>query len=1296
MKKFVFLVFVLLVPLSLFSQGYPEGYFYAIFRGDTFCVEPVITDSVTEAAWFDYTSSSMHTGYEAAYESHIFFFYNPFSGNIGFVVQHNIDVIGTADATCLLYLDGLPVGCSLAMSDDAGEFDLTAYPQGNWHWWDNTDGGAFYIPRDEWQFQIRSNFGSTDPIKRYYFLSGHEGEDAIYLDTVYIDQEDTVVVGHGFLELLPHPSDSIWVDSVWFASDTLIEIPVSNSDETIDTLYVTGADNTDPHFSTESTPGMLPPDASGTIGIRFMAADTGIYIDTIWAHTNEPCGTNPILLYVHCTAPPVHADIIQPLPETWTSCSDQQVAMELSTEGSMFIDMEIPSLSTTTEYFDTLTDSWVPAVNVSYSGWWPPLFEGSSWIWDSHYSGGITHRCLTFRVIIESPIGAAIDSASVQMRADNTATFYMNGDSIGADDDGATWHHLFEFDMLPSMHGGADTLTIEACDLTGVVVGLNFLISVIYRVDCLIDEASIEMSIDGAAHSVGDGALDLIDSTYLVYTPIPPDTFSDGDTITACLNSFENSCGGYLESPICWDFYVDLAEPFVSNRQPPPDSIIDDPTPTISANISDLGSGLDTSTLVFTVDGDTISPADFSLVWADSAWQLSYTPTGPIMAAGSIWVCIFGSDTTDYCPDNEMADCWAFMNMRERHVWFPIVYAARCETVLVPLLIDGLDYSWIASADMRFSVDPAILTPIGIVTDSSLTDGWAVGGIVIDSSEGTIDAHIAGSPLSSGSGGDLLFLRAKVNCNSFGGDYCPIVVDTISFNEGMPKVTYDAGLFIVKLDPGFFSCDIYLNRTVGTPTEDHVVTFGASAPASDGFDAGLDIRHIPPPTWRVNGWFDLDDPDNPLITRLMRDIRAIEQPQRWTLITDDEPFGIARWDGSSLPEGEFRMNGAVDMKRDSVCEFHRNDSLVIEWTIPELSADSAHFVRGWNLVSCPLLPTEVPPNEVFQTEIGVYRYIPPESRYAFAERIRDGEGYWVWADSAYDVAVAGGRIEGYLRTIYPGWNMIGATAEAVSVSDIASTPSGAISGDIYYYSGGGYWAADSLVPGVGYWLLATRDAVLEVPSHHSRKIARRPKIEWVATLSNENLRLEMAYAPTASDGIFGGDVAIPPPAPDTDRPAAALVSRGIEFGRKLSPSSWEIVVREATSFDLACPDFVAMRIGNAVFHNGDHVRLDRGSYKVFAENVLPKEMSIVRIEPNPFNATTNIVVAIPEKGTANIEIFDIVGKRIVARTIEMTAGTHAILWDGRDASGGDMPSGIYFVRMRLGEASSCTKALLMR
>jgi hypothetical protein len=218
----------------------------------------------------------------------------------------------------------------------------------------------------------------------------------------------------------------------------------------------------------------------------------------------------------------------------------------------------------------------------------------------------------------------------------------------------------------------------------------------------------------------------------------------------------------------------------------------------------------------------------------------------------------------------------------------------------------------------------------------------------------------------------------------------------------------------------------------------------------------------------------------------MRDIRDVSPPKRWTLVVSDEPDGIARWNPSRLPEGEFRINGVVDMKRDSTILFGLNDTLFIDWTLPTIETDSLELSAGWNIVSCPLLPTEVPAGEIFQTDLGVFRYVTALTRYDFAYLIQAGEGYWVWSDSAKKLPFAGSPLAGFRRQIYRGWNLIGSAGGAIPVSDIALMPSGGIIGAIYTYDGSSYIPADTLVPGKGYWLLSNTNGILHVPGGYRR------------------------------------------------------------------------------------------------------------------------------------------------------------------------------------------------------------------
>lgn len=79
--------------------------------------------------------------------------------------------------------------------------------------------------------------------------------------------------------------------------------------------------------------------------------------------------------------------------------------------------------------------------------------------------------------------------------------------------------------------------------------------------------------------------------------------------------------------------------------------------------------------------------------------------------------------------------------------------------------------------------------------------------------------------------------------------------------------------------------------------------------------------------------------------------------------------------------------------------------------------------------------------------------------------------------------------------------------------------------------------------------------------------------------------------------------------------------------------------------------------------------------------------------PNPFNPSTTVPFFVPEQlGTAHVQldVLDLRGR--VVRTLlaaQRPAGSHQILFDGRDDAGSVLPSGAYLARLRVaGQESS--------
>jgi hypothetical protein len=68
--------------------------------------------------------------------------------------------------------------------------------------------------------------------------------------------------------------------------------------------------------------------------------------------------------------------------------------------------------------------------------------------------------------------------------------------------------------------------------------------------------------------------------------------------------------------------------------------------------------------------------------------------------------------------------------------------------------------------------------------------------------------------------------------------------------------------------------------------------------------------------------------------------------------------------------------------------------------------------------------------------------------------------------------------------------------------------------------------------------------------------------------------------------------------------------------------------------------------------------------------------------PNPFRERTKVAFFLPEPATANLEIWDVAGRRVrTLRRGPSPAGWNAESWDGRDAVGHTAASGVYFVRL---------------
>ncbi len=99
------------------------------------------------------------------------------------------------------------------------------------------------------------------------------------------------------------------------------------------------------------------------------------------------------------------------------------------------------------------------------------------------------------------------------------------------------------------------------------------------------------------------------------------------------------------------------------------------------------------------------------------------------------------------------------------------------------------------------------------------------------------------------------------------------------------------------------------------------------------------------------------------------------------------------------------------------------------------------------------------------------------------------------------------------------------------------------------------------------------------------------------------------------------------------------------------------------------------------------------------EEDLPSLSSTLTLSnhPNPFNPRTSISYSIPEACQVELEIYDLAGRHVKTLISEhMGAGEHQVRWDGKDAGGVQVGSGVYLYRLRAGEQVETRRMALLK
>lgn len=100
---------------------------------------------------------------------------------------------------------------------------------------------------------------------------------------------------------------------------------------------------------------------------------------------------------------------------------------------------------------------------------------------------------------------------------------------------------------------------------------------------------------------------------------------------------------------------------------------------------------------------------------------------------------------------------------------------------------------------------------------------------------------------------------------------------------------------------------------------------------------------------------------------------------------------------------------------------------------------------------------------------------------------------------------------------------------------------------------------------------------------------------------------------------------------------------------------------------------------------------------VGASQDMPTSFALLQNYPNPFNPSTAIAFEIPKREHVKLSVYNTMGQLV--RTLmntERPAGSHTVLWNGKDNQGREVASGVYFYELVTGSFSKTAKMLLVR
>ncbi len=437
------------------------------------------------------------------------------------------------------------------------------------------------------------------------------------------------------------------------------------------------------------------------------------------------------------------------------------------------------------------------------------------------------------------------------------------------------------------------------------------------------------------------------------------------------------------------------------------------------------------------------------------------------------------------------------------------------------------------------------------------------------------------------------------------------------------------------------------------------------------------------------------------------------------------PLSIC-FDPTDLPEGSrfvirdvlngsqfsFDMREATQVgnQRCIVIRDPNINSFIIEYTPGTTGQTAALVPQNWNFISLPVIPSNASAAKIFPNSTGTPFQYASNAGWTPATTLEFGRGYMIHFGTVLDGDVTGTRSQVVDNVrLHAGWNSVGAasfptcisdsynnlptTFQTVFVSPVQNT-NPKIETEFYeFVPTRGYFSSAYLLPGHGYFVKVSDEAIYHVRVSANCKVSGVPNAPLTAELAHVAVR---DAGQNAQELWFGNaaeatskNFEMPPSFTGFDARFASnngnISATGDKHVVNLASKNYPVAMNfDNVTGTVEVRDLTGNLIGSTS-NGGSVIISDRNVKSVVlslksgaAQNA--SGYSLEANYPNPFSSVTNINYTVPAETFVTITITNALGQVIATPVNTVVAnGPHSVTFDASKLS-----EGTYFYTIRAG------------